>query len=72
MEMTDNELTTKGMGLLMDQLGTVEAERFVCLMTRDRFDYTEWQKSLFKGESVRSLASKIAAFEAASKADSMM
>ena len=42
---------------------TVDAERFVYVMTRDGFDYTEWQKDLFTGETVRSLGEKMMAFE---------
>lgn len=30
---------------------------------KDRFDYTEWQKGLFKGETVRSLGEKMMAFK---------
>ena len=51
------------MNLLKAEFGPVDAERFVYIMTRDGFDYTEWQKDLFKGETVRSLGEKIMAFE---------
>ena len=61
---SDNELTVKGMNLLKDQLGPVDAERFVYILVKDRFDYTEWQKDLFKGETVRSLGEKMKAFKA--------
>ena len=63
MEISDNELTMKGMNLLKDAFGPVDAERFVYVMTRDGFDYTEWQRDLFKGETVRSLGEKMMAFE---------
>jgi len=63
MKISDNELTMRGMNLLKEEFGPVDAERFVYVMTRDGFDYTEWQKDLFKGETVRSLGEKIMAFE---------
>ena len=63
MKISDNELTMMGMNLLKAEFGPVDAERFVYVMTRDGFDYTEWQKDLFKGETVRSLGEKIMAFE---------
>ncbi len=63
MKISDNELTMRGMNLLKAEFGPVDAERFVYVMTRDGFDYTEWQKDLFKGETVRSLGEKIMAFE---------
>ena len=63
MKISDNELTMRGMNLLKAEFGPVDAERFVYVMTRDGFDYTEWQKDLFKGETVRSLGEKMMAFE---------
>ena len=68
MKMSENELTAKCMNILFDQVGLVEAERFVYILNRDNFDYTEWQKDLFAGESVDSLAAKVRA-HAASRGD---
>ena len=50
MKISDNELTMRGMNLLKNEFGPVDAERFVYVMTRDGFDYTEWQKNLFEGK----------------------
>lgn len=44
----DTLLKNDGMRILSEQLGLVEAERFIALMRRDPFDYTEWQRELFK------------------------
>ena len=63
MKISDNELTMRGMNLLKEEFGPVDAERFVYVMTRDGFDYTEWQRDLFKGETVRSLGEKMKAFD---------
>jgi hypothetical protein len=63
MKISDNELTVRGMNLLKEEFGPVDAERFVYVMTRDGFDYTEWQRDLFKGETVRSLGEKMRAFK---------
>ncbi len=63
MKLSDNELTVRGMNLLKEEFGPVDAERFVYVMTRDGFDYTEWQRNLFKGETVRSLGEKMRAFK---------
>jgi len=41
-------LRDDGMRILVEQLGLVEAERFIALMRREPFDYTEWQRDLFK------------------------
>jgi hypothetical protein len=37
------------MKALAEQLGIVEAERFVALIQREPFDYTQWRQSLFEG-----------------------
>ena len=63
MKISDNELSMRGMNLLKKEFGPVDAERFVYVMTRDGFDYTEWQRNLFKGETVRSLGEKMKAFD---------
>jgi len=39
-------------------LGTVEAERFIALINRERFDHTEWRKSQWQEETVASLANR--------------
>ena len=42
---TETEIRSAGMNALIDALGTVEAERFIASVSRDRFDYTEWRRS---------------------------
>lgn len=49
--MTDTEIKIKGMKALSANLGLVEAERFISLIQRDKFDYTEWRQDLFQGMS---------------------
>jgi len=46
MTMTDSELKCKCFSILAEQVGSVEMERFVMLLNRDTFDYTEWRKKL--------------------------
>lgn len=63
MTMTDSELKCKCFTILAEQVGSVEMERFVMLLSRDTFDYTEWRKdNLFQDESVDSLYDKIKAY----------
>lgn len=45
---SDTMIKNDGMRVLAEQLGIVEAERFIALMRREPFDYTEWQRDLFK------------------------
>jgi len=44
----DTALKNEGMKVLASHLGLVKAERFISLMIRDPFDYTEWQRGLYK------------------------
>jgi len=65
MTMTDSELKSKCFTILSEQVGSVEMERFVMLLNRDNFDYTEWRKAnLVPNESVDSLYDKIKAYTA--------
>ena len=45
--MMDSELKLRGFELLSKAMGLVEAERFICLIQREKFDYTKWRQSLF-------------------------
>ncbi len=46
-------LLDQGMRCLISELGLVDAERFVSLLLREPFDYTEWRKEhLFPGMSL--------------------
>jgi len=54
--MTDTEIKCKGLEVLTDALGLVEAERFVSLISGERFDYTEWQRTLFEGMTLEELS----------------
>jgi len=46
--MNDTVLKNEGMKVLATHLGLVKAERFISLMIREPFDYTEWQRSLYQ------------------------
>ncbi len=53
---TDTEIRVSGVRILSDGLGAVEAERFIALMLREPFDYTNWQKKLWNEKSVDELS----------------
>lgn len=54
---TDTEIKLNGMKALVENLGLVEAERFIVLIQREPFDYTEWRKGLWKGKTVQEISS---------------
>jgi hypothetical protein len=45
--MTEAQLRIDGMQALNDRLGIVEAERFISVLLREKFDYTEWRQVLW-------------------------
>ena len=52
---TDTLIRNEGMLALNERLNVVEVERFITLLIRDPFDYTEWQRDLYEGMSVSEL-----------------
>lgn len=55
---TDTEIKIAGLEILYHHLGIVEAEKFVALIQRERFDYTKWRKNLFEGLNGREISKK--------------
>jgi len=53
---TDSEIKKKGIEALIKELGEVETERFITLLMREPFDYTKWQKELWKDKTVSELS----------------
>jgi len=43
---------------LIENFGYVQTERFISLMNREPFDYTEWQRSLYEDMTVEDLSKK--------------
>ena len=50
--LTDTVLKKKGLDVLSDAFGLVDAERFISLFLREPFDYTEWRRNLHKDISL--------------------
>lgn len=55
---TDSEIINMGFNSIFSSLNMVDAERFIMLIKRDKFDYTQWQKNLWLEESIESLSKK--------------
>jgi len=53
---TESEIRINGMKALISSLGIVDAEKFIALIQREPFDYTEWQKTLWEGMSVEQIS----------------
>ena len=44
MQKSNTLILHEGMNALKDKLGLVDSEKFITLILRENFDYTEWQK----------------------------
>jgi len=61
---TDTEIKVKGLEILTDSLGLVEAERFIALIQREPFDYTKWrEKGLETDLSVEGISQRATALQ---------
>jgi hypothetical protein len=49
---SETVIRSEGMKTLIHTLGLVEAEKFIMLIKREPFDYTEWQMHLWEDKSV--------------------
>jgi len=55
---TDTEIRINGFEILVKELGTVEAERFIALIMREPFDYTKWQSDLWADQGIDEISRK--------------
>ncbi len=53
---TDTEIRVHGLRVLVEVLGTVEAEKFISLILREPFDYTKWQRHLWRDRKVAEIS----------------
>jgi len=60
---TDATLQHEAMNLLLQAFGAVDAERFISLVKRDTFDYTEWRRGLWNDVTIDEVYAEAAAFE---------
>lgn len=59
------EIMNRGMKCLTDQMGIVEAEQFISLIIREKFDYTKWQRGYFDGKTPEEISREASEFEQA-------
>jgi len=62
--LTDTEIRKKGFKVLVENLGDVDAEKFISLLSKEPFDYTQWQSSLWGSQTVELISEKAMAYRA--------
>ncbi len=55
---TDTEIKVKGVQILAKYLGDIEMERFIALIQREPFDYTQWRQDLETDDSIEDISRK--------------
>ena len=55
---TDTEIRVKGVQILAQYLGDIEMERFIALIQREPFDYTQWRQDIDGDESIEDISRK--------------
>jgi len=53
---TNAEIKKKGLKVLIENLGDVDAEKFIRLLKQEPFDYTTWQNALWENKSVKQIS----------------
>ena len=60
---TDTVIKIEAMDLLLKTFGALETERFITSIKSDKFDYTEWQKDLWKDKTIDEVHQMAVEFE---------
>ena len=55
---SDITIKHEGFIALKEKLGSVDMERFIVLINREKTNYTKWRKELFEEMSIEELAKK--------------
>ncbi len=57
------EIMNRGMKCLTEQMGIVEAERFISIIIREKFDYTKWQREYFDAKTPEEISREASQYE---------
>ena len=68
---TDNVVRIEAMDVLVAALGAIDTERFICMIKRDTFDYTEWRRDLWKDKTIEEIHAMATEFEMQNTQSSM-
>ena len=59
---TDSVLRHEAIDVLMRTLGAVDTERFISMVKRDAFDYTEWRRGLWNDMTIEEIYMEAVAY----------
>lgn len=55
---TDTEIRSLGFQVLFKYMDIIEAEKFISIINREKFDYTEWRQTLFEDMTIEEISKK--------------
>jgi len=55
---TDTEIRIRGLQILTEHLGDIEAERFIAIIQREPFDYTKWRQGMDEDLTIQEISKK--------------
>jgi len=64
-ETTTAEVMAKGMNCLVENLGIIDAERFISNLLKEQSDYTEWRRKYFANIDLETFLNDAAAYSKA-------
>ena len=56
MMLTDTEIKVTGVDALVTALGEVQAEKFIAMIQREPFDYTQWHRTLWPDKGIEEIS----------------
>jgi len=65
---TDSVIRLEAMDALMATLGPVDVERFISMIKRDTFDYTEWRRDQWNDMTLDEIFDKATEYERSTQA----
>ena len=57
------DIMERGINCLLEKLGTIETERFIATIMRERFDYTKWRREYFRDATIEELNAAAARYD---------
>ena len=55
---TDTEIHHEGFSILFQHMEMIEAERFLTLVQREKFDYTKWRGNLLEDLTIDEISAR--------------
>ena len=55
---TNTQIAYEGFSTLFNNMDILDAERFITILLREKFDYTKWRQDLFEDLSIEEISQR--------------